>query len=247
MSVTIVYPTTGRGAWSRFGGTLSLDGTAPGPFYRAPAATSVMPGRRAFNADRDKTVVGINEYAVWRAVAAIQTVVYSVPDGRFGSQTANAVRGWQKLSGLVADGIFGPASARVMWLPLVAEATTSVEHRSMLLMKLLTGHTGYESQWDPGAVGSTTPQDLGLNQINGAAHPGLTADFRLNPITSLRWAADFINENLDVFHGVEDDAIAAYNLGRGGARAWIDAGRPDTFRGVFVRRYINQVKAAAAA
>lgn len=238
----LTYPTPGRGAWSSIGGTLSSDGTKPGTYYRSPAGTMKMPGLAGYTAVQQDGSIDINSYAVYMAVKGIQREVGVTEDGLFGPATGAAVSSWQIRHGLESDGVFGPTTARTMFR---AVALTIARNASpnLAVTELVFGHVGFESGWDPGAVGYVEPRDLGLGQINGPAHPELTPSFRLSPRPALAYVANFVLNNLESMLWIARDAIAAYNLGVGGARAWVSAGRPAEFKGVNVAGYINGVLA----
>src|SRR3712207_567106 len=97
-TTNLTYPANGRGAWSRAGagGTLSADGLLPGRYFRASTGALRGPGYAASRAIRDGAPVGIDDYAVHRAVLAIQTEL--------------RYRGIPSSDGvpLVLDGIWGP-------------------------------------------------------------------------------------------------------------------------------------------
>lgn len=250
MTFTITYPTPGRAAWpdSGLGGTLDGSGKAPGPLYRAPVGDQQLPGLVGFRALKAGTSVDINSYAVFAAVRAIQALVGAGVDGLFGQETGAKLVAWQDSHGQVDDGLFGEVSSKAMFLPFVNaavnKATTDTTARASI-RKLAHGHIGYESGWDPGAVGGTTPHDLGLGQINGPANPSLNVDDRLNPRVAIPYVVYLVQANLTAMGGVEEDAIAAYNLGVTGAKEWVRLGRPEVWNGRFVRRYIRSVQAAA--
>lgn len=240
----IVYPTRGRGAWpsSGAGGTLSGDGTRPGAYYRAPVGGPPMPGTAGYRAVRDEGTVSIDEYAVHQAVMGIQRFVgVSVADGLYGPRTAAAVAGWQQAHGLTGDGVFGPRTAAVAALPAVTRTCQQLKPGNEVLPRLVKGHLNYESRWDVGAVGGLSPRDLGLAQINGPAHPSLSVNDRLDPEVAIEWAAGFVLGNLDAMGWDVEDAAAAYNLGRAGARAWVSAGRPQFWNGRDIWRYVANV------
>lgn len=260
----IVTPTVGRGAWptSGRGGTLDPTGTKPGRYYanRGPVdvTSTVSPlllvGQLA--AQRiPNGIVGVDEYAVRAGVLALQRHLGLYDDGLYGPKTAAGVTIWQRSMGLVADGVYGPASARAMFAPALdsfARQIATSGSTATVIARIGRGTIAYESGYDPGAVGVTTPVDLGLAQLNGPSHPAMTVDDRLDPLTSLRYATSLIASNLDAMSGNERDAIAAYNLGVGGARSWVRAGRPDVWtrtvdgntRTTYVGRYIAAVQAA---
>lgn len=248
MSVTLVYPTAGRGAWpdSGTGGTLNNDGTAAGPFYRAPAVGVVMPGLVAARAVKAGQSVDVNNFAVYAAIQFIQSATGSVIDGIFGTDTGKHLATWQGSHGLADDGQFGRVTAQAMFKPILNAAVNKAATDPALrdsLRRLTQGHIGYESNWDPGAVGVTTPVDLGLGQINGPAHPSLSPETRLNPAYAIPYIVQIVQGNLTAM-GNENDAIAAYNLGIGGAREWVRLDRPEVWKGISVKRYIRGVLAA---
>lgn len=250
MTLTITYPSTGRGAWpdSGLGGTLDATGKAPGGFYRARAGDQPYPGLVAAQAVRAGTGVDINSYTVYAAVKTIQVMVGAIVDGLFGDETGTKLVTWQDNHGLPDDGVFGALTSRAMFLPFVNASVNKVTADTIerdSIRKLTQGHIGYESSWDPGAVGATTPQDLGLGQINGPAHPTLTVDDRLSPRVAIASVVYLVQTNLQAMGGIEGDAIAAYNLGVAGAKEWVRLGRPEVWKGKSVKRYIRGVLAAA--
>lgn len=259
MGATIVYDPTGRGAWPAmgWGGTLNIAGNAPGRYYRtAVGSTTKAPGAIGAMAERKSLACNIDEYAVWRTVLAVQRYLGATTiDGVWSADTEARLKVWQTRTSMSPDGIYGPASAKTMWRADAIMAARRTDSTHPDLTTMLLGHIGWESGWDPGAVGASTPQDLGLGQINGPAHPELNANDRLDPQTALPWMADFVDANLVAMAYNTRDAIAAYNLGVGGARSWIKAGRPDNYTRpgaggnvvtTNVKKYIDNVLAAAA-
>lgn len=239
----LTYPIHGRGAWASTGGTLSGDGTRPGAYYRSPAGAALMPGIVGYRAVRGNTPVDVNSYAVYMAIKSIQRELGVDEDGLFGPGTGAALKTWQGHHGLEQDGVFGRTSSRAMFRSIAADMATKVDSSATVLSKLTLAHVGFESDWDPGAVGYVQSADLGLGQINGPAHPDLTPEYRLTPRMALPWVVGFVLDNLESMLWNERDAIAAYNLGVGGAEAWIAAGRPAVFHGVDVAGYIAGVLA----
>lgn len=249
MTFKINTPERGRGAWptSGKGGTLSVDGKKPGPYYRAPVGNSQMPGLTAALAVRNGREVDVNDYAVYMGVKALQKVIGATPDGILGPKSDAAVKDWQKKNGLVADGVPGPVTFRKMFEPVARAAAKKAAGAQKLNVDVLTemviGHVGHESMWDVGAVGYSTPEDLGLCQINGRWHPSEDFEERLTPETALNYAASVvIAGNLRALSGDEDAAIFAYNVGIYGARRWVQLGRPKIHYGVDAYAYINSVK-----
>lgn len=258
MSAVLTYPADGRGAWpsSGKGGTLRSDGTLPGRYYRAAAGTALPLGRVAYRADRDSTECSIDEYAVWRAAIGIQAELKDLGflttsvDGLWGTLTDEAVKKFQTARALTPDGLFGPVSARKLFEPLARKYCTTIDstHADMLA-RVVVGTINWESGWDAGAVGSDV-NDLGLGQINGPANPTLSINDRFSPRTALPWVTRFCDGNLAYFSYDLDAGIAAYNLGRAGAKRWVTEGKPDIFlvNGVprDVRKYITQILSATA-
>ena len=248
------YPADGRGAWpgSGIGGTLRSDGLGPGRFYRHPTSSSVKaPGFYGWQADRTGGYVTLDQYAVWRAVLAVQVELanqrlYSgLIDGLWQSELSAAVRTFQSRNGLTVDGVYGPGTSRKLWEPVVRRYAAEVDSAHAVdLGRIAVGTVALESMFDPGAVGGD-PNDLGFGQINGLAHPTLGVNDRLNPKVALPWVCRFIDGNLVYFRYDVDLAVAAYNLGRSGAQKWAAAGRPDVYvvggKPRDVRAYISKI------
>lgn len=243
--VELTYPSTGRGAWSTgTGGTLNSDGSAAGIYYREPTGHMAMPGYVAYKVTRAGAPVDVNFFAVYAGVKALQREIGVTDDGLFGPATTARLKTWQTEKRLTPDGVFGPASARAMFIP-IAKAVGMHTSASTMVPRLVVGHVTVESGWDPGAVGVSTPHDLGLGQINGDAHPDLSPQFRLSPRLALGFVANFVLDNAEAMLWNERDTIAAYNLGVSGAKGWIQAGRPAVYKGKQIGQYIAAVQAAA--
>jgi peptidoglycan hydrolase-like protein with peptidoglycan-binding domain len=257
VTFTVTYPEKGRGAWpaAGTGGTLSADGKAYGRYYRKQYSKKgynnpvKTPGRVAYNAVLNETEVSINDYAVYKAIQSIQRWVGAPTTGLFDAATKDAVIDWQTEKGLTADGIFGPATSRALVEPVILSQATLLDKDHPILGKVAVGFVSWESGWDFGAVGGLTPEDLGLFQINGPAHPSMSVDQRLSILPSVQYGLNLIRSNLAEFEYDLDAGIAAYNLGKQGARDWIAAGRPDVWERVGkstdVRRYIDAIKKGA--
>jgi peptidoglycan hydrolase-like protein with peptidoglycan-binding domain len=241
------------------GGTLSADGKAYGRYYRKQFAKKgftnpvLTPGRVGYNAVLLEQPVSIDYYAVFKAVQGFQRWMGTPATGLFDRTTRDAVKVWQGEQGLVQDGIFGPATARKLFEPVILSEAKKLDPEHATLGAITVGHCNWESGWDPGAVGGVSPQDLGLFQINGPSHPEMSVDQRLTPLPSIKWAVNFVRGNLAEFDYDTDAGIAAYNLGKGGTRNCIKDGRPDIWTRTVdgkestteVRRYINEIKKGA--
>lgn len=245
----------GRGAWRGVGGTLDDAGKLPGRYYVNAATGVALVGQVGFDADRASSSVDLNFYAVYRGVVAIQERLGIAADGLFGPMSKSAVAAFQKANGLFADGIYGPASARVMWRPDVQSAVVAQDSlRASDLLRMCLGTISIESGWDQGAVGRSTPDDVGIMQISRKNHPDMSTDMCLTPKLAIPYGVRLIDNNLRAMNWNVRDGVAAYNLGVQGARDWVAAGRPDYFprlvNGVTVqvnvKGYIDKILAAGA-
>lgn len=222
--------TEGRGAWpqSGAGGTLSQDGTEPGPYYTVGRGMAT-PGSEGHHSEF------LDERAVWHAVVAIQRRLRFLVDphlritGRFTPDTRAAVMAFQEQHPrLTPWGGVGPETAKLLF-----------RHRLSYICRHdreVCGFVTMESAWDPGAVGRVDNADLGFSQINGRAHPDMSEDERFNPTLAFEFTDEYLTSALRQLGGNMTDAIVSYNLGVGGrnssgvlvgTRAWIADGRPD--------------------
>jgi soluble lytic murein transglycosylase-like protein len=240
---------TGRGAFptNGIGGTLNYDGTGPGPYYRSHAHDQMKaPGLVGALSLRYTRMCSINDYAVFAAVRALQPFFRAVPDGILGPNTAKAISDYQLKNNLMVDAVIGPQTCRSLFRPIVAYAAKQRDPVHLdLLSHIAIGTIATESEFDPGAVGVTTPQDLGIGQINGEWHPDLSVDERLDPTKAITTVVGFVQDNLMHFGYDQDAAIAAYNLGTSGAHYWLDAKRPRMWKGADIWAYIAKIKAGA--
>jgi len=215
----------GRGAWnvSGLGGTKQYkDETTPGPYYYLGTGADI-------------DVNDPNQYAVRGAVMAYQRALTRrlntdlLIDGNFGTKTSAAVLVFQKAHESVTGtpwGGIGPDTSEALLYPDLKRAW---KRRAIteLPLDVVSGTIRHESNWDAGAVGYIDPRDVGLAQINADAHPEWDTDTRLQPINAFNFVIKYYNANIPYFKGNVRDAIASYNLGRGGANSWINAGRPE--------------------
>jgi hypothetical protein len=219
----------GRGAWpgDGEGGTRNAKNTGPGPYY----TTGVGYQRR--DASGDVIVRTPAERVVHLAVKAYQERLavhgYDVGprDGLFGSRTTAALKEYQAAHRLVSDGLLGPSTSKVLLSPLVSNVVVNhpERHRGVTLT-IVRGLIGHESGWDVGAVGIADDRDVGLAQVNHGAFPDTTVEQRMDPRFSINFIVDYLSESMR--QGMYTrQAIASYNLGRGGARAWATDGSPD--------------------
>jgi len=137
-------------------------------------------------------------------------------DGEFGPLTEKSTLHFQKVEGLIADGIVGPQTARALCQLRCDEVEVQ---RSLPLKGILAGVIRVESSYDFGATGWVDPRDRGLAQINSSAHPDVTDTEAFDSAFSITWAGKNLQSAFKIFSDVEC-AIAAYNLGIGGAGTW---------------------------
>lgn len=239
---------TGRGAWSvaGLGGTKAYkNADKAGPYY------FLGTGEPPVGRERDAS-----EFAVWRAVMAYQRALNRrlgdvlTIDGIFGASTSTTVTKFQEAhsakTGTPWGGI-GPDTSEALLRP---DAKSVVKSRGTAVTRaMVTGTVRSESLWDAGAVGYLDETDLGLAQINGPSHPDLSDKDRLKPVVAFNFIIDYYENALAQLDGNIRDAVASYNLGIGGARSWIKAGRPDDWtptgetRPRHVKDYIDRILA----
>jgi hypothetical protein len=221
----------GRGAWPSDGrgGTLK-NPTTPGKYYLLGEGWN-KPGLAAVLRFIDGQPIPLDELAVHYGVKAIQRLLNDCDglgvsikvDGVFGPDTDYAVKKLQKIGSIKVDGVVGPNTMKtLMFLPVVDGQDDDEWHA-------IWGILYYEGGWDPGAVGYADKNDWGLAQVNTIAHPRVSMQEAFDPY----WAIDFIENYLytaSLYLGDNiRDQVASYNLGIGGARQWIAAGRPDVW------------------
>jgi hypothetical protein len=237
---------TGR-AWPQNGqgGTLTIDGEEPGMYYTLAASGKPQVGADGFSGDITYRAVAYGVRSIQRALNRLLPHVEPIrATGVFDEETSNRVKRFQYRKGLVADGAVGPRTSRALFAPIVARLATAQVPACLLL-----GQIQNESAFDPGAVGYVDDRDLGLMQINGRWHPEFSEDERFSPVIAISYAIDLYEANLRALDGVLRDAVAAYNLGAGGARTWIEHGRPDVIEyltdtgPIYVRAYIDRILA----
>jgi len=121
----------------------------------------------------------------------------------------------------------GPETSERLLRPWLGKTLSQLAHNVLVTATVVSGLVRTESQWDPGAVGYVDDRDLGLAQINADAHDNLSTDERLTPEVSFQFIIGYLNASLSMLGNNLRDAVASYNLGIGGTRAWIAAGRPE--------------------
>ncbi len=225
-----MWSVSGRGGTLEYGPNGE---TRSGPYYMLANGDSAIVGSGTWKSP------SLNERAVHGAVLAYQRALNRelgglpsftglVVDGLFGEQTAKAVTRWQRRQpadrGIEVWGGIGQDTSKWLLMPTL-ERTVSEQFESVVC-----GIVTQESGWDAGCVGYTDPDDLGLGQINKAANPDVTERQCFQPISAFAYVENLIRVAMDALDDNLRDAIAAYNLGIGGAQMWIRAGRPDIWK-----------------
>jgi soluble lytic murein transglycosylase-like protein len=222
---------TGRAAWPAGGrgGTLALDGS-PGPYYLFKAGAPVVGSAASSTLDARAVHYGV------RAIqAALGWWGHKIPvDGLFGASTAQAVTAFQKsvptrpypdtVRPLEPAGVVGRWTAYHLFSGML----DAYAQRYSVPAGPLRGVVELESAWDPGAVGGTTPQDLGLAQWRVTVpHNGVT--FTEAEVFDPFFALDHLAASFRTNHDADDFAhqwvyvIAAHHAPTW-ARQWATAG-----------------------
>jgi soluble lytic murein transglycosylase-like protein len=140
----------------------------------------------------------------------------------YGVGTAAKVKLFQKNNKLAADGEVGPNTAHALY----KKRTLATEKKYGIEPGLLCKLKNLESADFPSCLGHDGT-DRGQLQINKPSHPEVTDKQAFNFPFAIEFAAKLLSGHYKTF-GNWDDALAAYNLGAGGCRKWIAAGRPQT-------------------
>jgi hypothetical protein len=163
----------------------------------------------------------------------------------FGVSMNQAVQRFQADHGLTPDGVVGPTTSRALFDKRFAALATRYGVPDSLVCK----GTKLESALDPGAVGVADIADHGIVQINAAAHPEITIAEAFDPAFALDYYARVLGTGFAKYHDW-DCAIAAWNVGGGGASDWCAMHKPATggpfwFPDLFARatRYVQLVRA----
>lgn len=217
----IVPDVPGRGAWTMKGGLLPVKPGAKGAgYYRlADRTKNEVEIGSAFVLGKDTSD---SARSVSLAVKALQTVwgiPYNERDGWLGPKTAAAGVAFQDRAGIEADGIFGPLTMKASFMVMLyVKADLYAVPRN-----ILRGIVGYESGFDPGAVGASG-WDHGLAQINLDPKNGngsaISIEFAMTPDLALEWTAKNLrtvyNQTYVLKRGISTDrawdvAILAHN------------------------------------
>lgn len=126
----------------------------------------------------------------------------------------------QSLKGLTS-GVLGPTVARVLF----RKRTHEIEAQYSIPDELLGKLRQLESANDPAALGYLDDRDRGLLQINSYYHPEVSDDEAFDPAFALDWGGMQLKSAYNTFNDW-DVAVAAHNVGWGGAEDWQNAGKP---------------------
>lgn len=147
--------TTGRGAWTKIGGTT--------PYYELHRP------RVGSQALKDGNIDPYTETyaAVTYGVAAIQSRLIELGydcdvTGKYTRNTKRAVKKFQEARGLVRDGVVGSQTCQALFRELIQDLASLKKVDPGMVYGIIY----QESLFDPGAVGYSTPSDKGLAQFN---------------------------------------------------------------------------------
>lgn len=165
----------------------------------------------------------------------------------FGKYAVECTKNFQEVSGLVADGVLGPITARYLFRQRCQEIETLHGIPGALLRHMKS----QESFNDPVAEGFADPDDEGLMQVNVKIHNTLALSDLWDPPFALELGAKMmVGAHSRI--GDWDGAVAAWNCGEYYAKKWVVAGKPvsglivddiDWFARAF--RYVGYVKNSA--
>ncbi len=141
----------------------------------------------------------------------------------FGAAMERNTRAFQRAKGLAADGEIGPHTAGALF----DRSFTRYEQFYEVPGRFVCKGCHLESAVDPGAVGYADVHDLGIMQINTVTHPSLTEAQLFDAEWSLDYYARTLRSQMDTLKDW-DAAVASWNVGGGGAKAWLGAGKPAT-------------------
>lgn len=141
----------------------------------------------------------------------------------WGNMARARTMGFQSASGLLADGVVGPATAKALLKKWVSafEAQYSIPDH-------LVGKQGtLESNNHAVAEGFVDPDDEGWGQIHLPFYPTITQTQAWDPEFAIKWMAGQLwSHRMNL--GDWDAAIAAYNVGYQTAKQWLAAGKPSS-------------------
>lgn len=190
----LATPATGRSAWpsNGRGGTLTPSG-APGGLYLYRVGSPIVGQAGAVaGADLDHRAVHAGVLAIQDALGWHGVTIQA--DGLYGPVTAAAVTSFNTACPAPTHGdpahpadppgTVGRGTAYRLFAPII----TAYAQAHQVPPGIVHGIVELESGWDPGAVGYSTPQDLGLAQWRTPMeHDGVMVDeaVAFNPFMAL--------------------------------------------------------------
>lgn len=142
----------------------------------------------------------------------------------YGECAAKVCAQFQKNQSLLRSttaGTLGPTVARY----LLRKRTHEMEAKYQIPDQLLGKLRQLESANDPAAVGYLDERDRGLLQINSYFHPEVSDDEAFDIEFSLDYGGKELHLGFNTFEDW-DVAVAAHNVGWGGAQDWLNADKP---------------------
>lgn len=192
---------TGRGAWTDIGMPTQGD-----PYYDYRTPENVGRAGTFPNADLSHRAVMWGTWQIQHRITHYSGAPQFTPSGVFDQRTELALAWAQEHIGVTPDAQAGPTTCLHLFWPYL----NSLTKYSQTTRHIVGGIAQHESGYDPGAVGFSTPDDLGLVQINGPANPTLTEQQRFNYIDAFNYALNRIQAALTTPGFTEDAAIASY-------------------------------------
>ncbi len=237
-----------RGAWSFWGHTTG----SPHYLFKTLA---LMDGKRM---DTDE------HRAVHHAIAGIQkslnAVGYKHPilgtipvTGVFGPRTQWGVKWYQKQKGLLEDGVFGPKTARGLFIPIAKYMNDPLGSGPKVPVSHILGMFEHESGFDPGAVSTwykpENGYDRGLAQINQNAHSEISDAQAFDPLFAIVYAINRLHRaRTTQFHQkgpeLQDNCSIAQHNSPAQAIAWYRDGTPPSEQ---IAKYVATIKVKGAA
>lgn len=235
----MVMPTpteTGRGAWTRRG--FLLDRST----YKVGCSAPL------------DSVNSQDQWAVSCAVEGIRKLLayegYKVDHvgktGVFGPRTKAKVKEFKEAEGFKKiNGIVGVGTSKALLRGLVADVEKDFE----IPDRLLWGIIGAETAWDIGAVGYTTPYDVGICQFNLQYNTEYPNETYMNPIFAVTETGKRLKARFREYRDLGATTTVAWNAAVLSHNSPVNARRyalSGQFPSEQAEGYVNAVKRAAA-
>ena len=171
---------------------------------RVAASLALCVAMLAAPAHADVLEIGTDGYG-WKAGGP----VVAMPDGVFAAIDPVEVPGGLSIPGeAVADPALHAGGIPAAYAAKVQE----LSHRFDLSPALIEALVWQESRWNPRAVSPVGARGLAQLMPGTARYLGVDAD---DPFANLEGGARYLREQLDLFDGDVEKALAAYNAGPG--------------------------------